>query len=367
MLKRLKRAILGMSKRVRAFELVAGGSWRGARLLILCYHGISLDDEHLWDPELYIPPELFEERLQLLRNGDYHVLPLDEALERLYAKSLPSRSVAITFDDGYADFSLKAVPLLSAYQCPATVYLTTFYCEYNRPVFDVICSYLLWKGRGQIVSGDGLVENGRALDLQTVQGRKGALDAIRGSALRGAWSADRKDAAAAELAARLGVDFDDIRRRRILHLMNPDEVRALPHDLVDVQLHTHRHRTPRNFAQFGHEIEENRSRLEVLTGGMSTREPAHFCYPSGVHEPEFLPWLRTLRVRSATTTMPGIASVDSEPLLLPRFVDTCAVSALEFEAWTTGVAALLPRRRHDPPREAHGRSASDEVIGPNIA
>jgi hypothetical protein len=36
--------------------LVGGSRWRRSRLLILCYHGVSLGDEHGAAPELYIPP-----------------------------------------------------------------------------------------------------------------------------------------------------------------------------------------------------------------------------------------------------------------------------------------------------------------------
>jgi hypothetical protein len=58
-----------------------------------------------------------------------------------------------------------------------------------------------------------------------------------------------------------------------------------------------------------------------------------------------LPWLREFGVRYATTCVPGIAGPDDDPLLLPRFADSCRQSATTFEAWTSGFAAWLPRRR----------------------
>lgn len=339
--------VLGLCRRVGAFELVAGGAWRGARLLIVGYHGISQDDEHEWDPELYMPPEQFAERLRLLRDGGYRVLPLAEALHRLYAKTLPPRSVALTFDDGYANFYTKACPLLAEFGFPATVYLTTYYCEDNRPVFDGVSSYLLWKGRGRRIAGEGLVEAGGTLDLRTAHGRAHAHFRLRESARRRGMTAAEKDALARELASRVDVDYAAIIERRILHLMRPDEVRALRPELVDVQLHTHRHRTPRHAERFGEEIERNRRAIQELTG--AAEERAHFCYPSGMYDLAFLPWLRALRIRTATTCVPGIASPRSDPLLLPRLVDTSLLSPLEFEGWAAGIAELLPRRRHAPP------------------
>jgi len=100
MLRNIKLATLRLLKRSRVFELVGDSDWRRRRLLILCYHGTSLEDEHLWRPELYMRPELLQQRFEILKRGRYAVLPLGEGLERLESGTLPARSVAITFDDG---------------------------------------------------------------------------------------------------------------------------------------------------------------------------------------------------------------------------------------------------------------------------
>ena len=347
MLKTLKRSTLGVSKRLGAFDVAARTPWRDARLLILGYHGISQDDEHEWDPELYMSPEHFRRRLTLLANRGYRVLPLREALRLLHAKSLPPRSVAITFDDGYANFFTHAYPLLADFGFPATVYLTTYYCENNRPVFDVACSYLLWKGRGMVIDGAGLVEKPRALDLRTPESRAEVHATMRRFAARHRLSAAEKDGRVAELASRVRVEYGALREKRLLHLMRPDEVRALSAELVDVQLHTHRHRTPLDRRRFQAEIEENRTRLAAMLPTAATG--THFCYPSGVCHPAFLPWLRDLGIESATTCETGIASSRTDPLLLPRLVDTSVLTDVEFEAWLSGAAVCLPRRRRPPP------------------
>jgi peptidoglycan/xylan/chitin deacetylase (PgdA/CDA1 family) len=109
---------------------------------------------------------------------------------------------------------------------------------------------------------------------------------------------------------------------------------------MDIQLHTHRHRTPSDRTLFLREIEDNRKRIEAMTGS----RPTQFCYPSGAYEEAFLPWLREAGVESATTCDPGIATRSSEPLLLPRLVDSSTLSPVEFEGWLAGVADMLPHR-----------------------
>ena len=118
---------------------------RTQRLLILCYHGFSVEDEHQWNPSLYIDTATFRNRLEMLRSGGYTVLPLGEALRLMYRSELPPRSVVITVDDGTYDFIRFGYPLLREYGFPATLYVSTYYCKFQAPVFDVACAYILWK------------------------------------------------------------------------------------------------------------------------------------------------------------------------------------------------------------------------------
>src|SRR5271166_1102193 len=147
---------------------VAARLRRRNTLLILCYHGISLADEHEWEGGLYITPALFRHRLEVLRNLNTNVLPLGEGLERLQAGTLPPRSVVLTFDDGFYDFHRHAVPLLREFGFPCTIYLTTYYCDYKLPIFNLMASYLLWKsGRAGIATGEGRVREVERLVRQT--------------------------------------------------------------------------------------------------------------------------------------------------------------------------------------------------------
>jgi peptidoglycan/xylan/chitin deacetylase (PgdA/CDA1 family) len=316
---------------------VARSSWRRKRLLILCYHGIATQDEHQWRPTLYMPPGALAERFRIIRESRATVLPLAEAVRRLYAGTLPEKAVAITFDDGGYDFYLSAYPIVREFGFPVTVYQTTYYSDFQKPIFNLACSYMLWKTKSTTVAA------APQLGIMREQSLPADRDTILHAVLN--FAEDRnlggaaKDEVAAQLAAHLGFDYDIFHSTRLFHLMTPDEIVELHGKGVDFQLHTHRHRTPEEQTLFRKEISDNRRRLEQITG----QAAVHFCYPSGVYREQFLRWLHLEGVESATTCEASLAGRSDAPLLLPRLVDTVFKSAFEFEGWLEGTGSLLAR------------------------
>jgi peptidoglycan/xylan/chitin deacetylase (PgdA/CDA1 family) len=339
MLRLLKTNALAIGRGLGIFGMAARSRWRRERLLILCYHGISLKDEHQWR-NLFVTPDFFRRRLETLARLRYRVLPLSEALRLLREGSLPPKSVAITFDDGFHDFHEVAFPLLTRFGFPSTVYQATYYSDYPHPVFNLVLSYLFWRGGGRPLDGAACGVPGR-FDLSTEEERARAVDALLEFAHRGGFTIAQKDELAARIAREFGVDYAEILRRRMLQLMTAGQIAEIAAGGVDVELHTHRHCTPLDEQLFVREIRDNRQWLERAMGGRAE----HFCYPSGQYREEFLPWLRAEHVVSATTCDLGFATRACEPLLLPRLLDSMAVTDVNFEGWLAGVSALLPQRR----------------------
>ena len=94
----------------------------GSGALILGYHRIAGED---WDPfSLSVAPGHFAEHLDVLRR---HARPLSvgQLVRGIEHGRLPPASVAVTFDDGYADNLSRAKPLLEGYGIPATMFVTT--------------------------------------------------------------------------------------------------------------------------------------------------------------------------------------------------------------------------------------------------
>jgi peptidoglycan/xylan/chitin deacetylase (PgdA/CDA1 family) len=341
MIRQLRGVALTILKGGGAFSLVKESRWRQQKLLILCNHGVSLEDEEKWRPSLYMSARQLERRLDIIREGNYTVLPLAEGLERLYRKDLPRRSVALTFDDGGYDFYKQAWPLLQHYGFPATVYLSTYYSELQRPIFGLICSYMLWKARD--TGSVDLNEFGIDLPvaLNSPEAREKVVNHLLQRVAEQGLNGEQEDLIAARLAQRLGIDYLGLRQKRILQLMKREEVKQLAAEGVDFQLHTHRHRTPAIEELFRREIRDNRASIANAVAGK--RE--HFCYPSGAYRPEFLVWLAKEEVVSATTCDTGFATPASHPLLLPRLVDSSGRTDLEFEGWLSGIGYFLSRRR----------------------
>ena len=351
MLRSLRRLTTAALRNLGAFHPIGNSTWRQQRLLILCYHGVSLEDEHQWKPFLYLTPQKLEQRFSILKQEGYSVLPLAEGLQRLRTGTLPPRSVVLTFDDGNYDFFRQAYPLLRRYSFPATVYQSTYYTALELPIFHQICSYMFWQRRGQVISEVQSLGLQAPLDLRTESSRIASLRALIDLADRENRSGRQKDELAQKLAVVLKIDYALLKTTRIAQLMNGSELREITNNGIDVQLHTHRHRMPEDEALFRKEIQDNRATIQQLTG----TAPVHFCYPSGVYGAAFLPWLRKEGIVSATTCDVGLAGQRSDDLLLPRFIDHQNRTALDFESWISGVGDLVAFRRKAKQAAAPGR------------
>jgi len=324
-------------------SVLLGSKWRQQRLPIFCFHGVSTDDEHECFPGFFLTETRFRSRLDVFRRLKMNMLALDEALERLADGSLPPRSAVLTIDDGFQAAYYKARPILNEFGIPAVVYLTTHYSKYQRPIFDNMCVYLLWKGRGRELKWDGFLPR-TLLDEAGQLSVRNLLDAHAKE--RGLSSAE-KDDLLRSLAEHLEIDYDDIKRRRLFYLMNADEVLSWRNSGAAFELHTHRHRVFRTRAPFQETIKRNADELKKITG----HQARHMSYPGGAFLPEHGAWLNEVGIYSGATCVTGFATRQSNPHQLPRVMDTWNVTEAEIEAWLTGVAGLLPTRKY--PLEMH--------------
>jgi len=88
--------------------------------VILMYHHINTLESDEW--QLAVSAENFAEHLSVL--SDFNVISISGMAKAARDKSIPTNSVAMSFDDGYQDNFSNAAPLLERYGYPASFFLT---------------------------------------------------------------------------------------------------------------------------------------------------------------------------------------------------------------------------------------------------
>jgi peptidoglycan/xylan/chitin deacetylase (PgdA/CDA1 family) len=237
--------------------------------------------------------------------------------------------IAVTFDDGYADFRSAAVPLLREYGVPATLFVTT-----NAPAdavpfwWDVLEHAILAPSS----LPDALdLEVREALvswraDLGDRQGLYGTLHRVLGR-LPGPERAERL----AEITAWAGVDGGVRATHRPL---GADDVMALAGtDGIDIGAHGVHHSflSALDPVEQVREIGGSRRWLEDALG----RPVEHFSYPHGDHGPMTVDLVRTAGFRVACTSTPAPVVGRANPLTLPR-VEVPDVDGPAFARWLDG-------------------------------
>lgn len=100
-----------------------GLTYRGYQTVpVLSYHNFSLDKTD----KMTVSKTSFEEQMQLLKDGGYRVISLDQLFDFFdFKKQIPSKSVVITIDDGWKSAYEIAFPVLKKYGYPATLFVYT--------------------------------------------------------------------------------------------------------------------------------------------------------------------------------------------------------------------------------------------------
>lgn len=109
--------------------------------IILLYHRVADTDS---DPQLLcVSPKNFADHMEVLRTT-CRPMSLQKLTERKMLNVWEPPSVAITFDDGYADNFTNAEPILLQNEIPATVFVATgFIGTRQTPYWDELANILL--------------------------------------------------------------------------------------------------------------------------------------------------------------------------------------------------------------------------------
>lgn len=319
----------------------------GARVRILCYHGGSIGDAHIYNPKLFCSPELLEARMQWLQTHGFDLVTLEQAATAS-RRGKPSRrlTTTVTFDDGWHTTANQLVPVLARRDIPSTLYLCTSHFLESWAVGAVTVRYLLWKSglRQANILGMGPGIDG-CYDIATKAARNSAADRIVKAIKLSPPEREARHALFETLAACLKIASDDLGlATRRFEYVNRAELQAIATQGCAIELHGHVHRYPAgNVAAF----KEDLRRCSEIIEAEGLPKPRHYCYPSGNFDRAASGALLDMGIDTATTCVPGLVKQDTlvDRHYLPRFLDGADVSMLEFQSEMSGFSDLLRRLR----------------------
>jgi peptidoglycan/xylan/chitin deacetylase (PgdA/CDA1 family) len=295
----------------RKFELPGpSGSLRrvsAPKFLILAYHRVGLGGVPYYSE---LPQRVFEQQISYLKRN-YGIISLDQLCDELQNPQAADQSIAVTFDDGYADLYDQAFPVLQKYQIPATVYL---------PAKLIDAGEVGWYDRlfvaMQVAPGSEFtieMEKTRTFELKSVEDRFYAAVAM--VKFCRAISDDQRMRFCNEIESRIAIPAGQVRGR----LLNWEQIGTMQKAGINFASHTSTHPVMSRLRpeQVKLELSESKELLEKRVG----REVVHFAYPFGKNAdcgepPNQL--FRECGYRSAATTVIGANSPGVNPFYLRR-------------------------------------------------
>jgi len=315
--------------------------------IILSYHRIADVNN---DPfQLAVAPRRFREHMEVLRRLTKPVVLNSFASRR---RSLGNRwRCAVTFDDGYQDVAEYALPILNAYDIPATIFVSSGCVQTGSEFWwDRLQRCLLTPGRlhwSQLEALDRKLFSSFHDSLIQAE-RYSQEDFLRYGSWT--WKCPIQPTSRHVLFCRMYQHLQSqsaaVRDRLIdilfqicpdaphtvdAHAMSVDELQALSgNPLIEIGSHTLNH----VMLSF---LDEQEQLLEVQEGKRTVerliqRPVASFSYPHGAYTPATLNIARSAGVEIACTTRQTFVSRNNTRLELPR-VSPEAWSGEQLEQW----------------------------------
>ncbi len=280
----------------------------GRRLSILVYHRVLPQSDYL-RPGVPTVSE-FDWQMELVSKY-FTPLSLSTALQLMSEDRLPSRSICVTFDDGYRDNLHHALPILKKWKVPATVFVASGFLNGGRMWNDTIIETI------RNLSGDDLdLESfgmGRypiARPEQRLMACEKVIKELKHLPYRERQEHVDRLAGLVE-ASRLPDDL----------MLNTLELQALSNELVEIGNHTVNHPVLTSLGSdaIEWELRQNNRDLEDII----QKPIRYFAYPNGQPGKDFTEahsrLVRSLGFQGAVTTSWGVSDKKTNPWQLPRF------------------------------------------------
>ncbi|MEP1206029.1 MAG: polysaccharide deacetylase family protein [Rhizobiaceae bacterium] len=275
--------------------------------MILTLHHVSPEPVLKFSPNahLTVRPEFLESVVELLQQRDIEIISLDEAHARITNPLGQTRKfAAFTFDDGYQDTLIHAVPVMKKFDIPYTVYLAPGLIEGTADLW--------WEGI------EALVRQQNRIAVQIAGSRNGPheLDCSSGAAkmesfkfllnyLTNEVPELDQGRVVRELCWLYKIDIEQLNKDQI---MSWDQVRILMEDPnCSIGAHTLNHRALARLTQQQASDEVNQG-AQILASELGER-PQHFAYPYGYRKAAAardFEMMKDMGFKTAVTTRGGM-------------------------------------------------------------
>jgi peptidoglycan/xylan/chitin deacetylase (PgdA/CDA1 family) len=327
--------VIGRATRRLRATLERVGERFARRPVILLYHRIAADGP---DPfGLCVSPAHFAEQLQVLA-AEYEPVSLGELAARVRAGEATRREVALTFDDGYRDNLLAALPLLQRHGIPATFFVVSGQLGSERGFWwDRLAAAFLHDrplpSRILVPIGDQVevVDSSLSHRMQTLHRLHERLMVL---------PSDIRDAA---LSAIFGACAPGCDPKTPAEVLTASEVRSIsghPHMEIGAHSMTHPVLTRLAGEERRAEIRKGRDDLQAVVG----RTIHAFAYPYGYFDDDTVRDVRGEGIEYACTCVPRRIGRGQDPLRLPR-LEARNCGAVEFRR---ALGWSLPRPHFAP-------------------
>ncbi len=291
---------------LKHLSTISSGIGKQKKLLILIYHRV-LDEPDFMRPG-EVDKNVFTWHMELMSRY-FNVLSLKDALKKTDEDNLPPRAVCITFDDGYADNYLNALPILNKFGLEATFFIADGFLN------------------GGIMWNDCVIEGvrnvkGNELDLRDI--KLGDFDI----------SNDGKKASVAETILKTIKHCEPNQRKEYAEyffslipksaseiMLTTGQLRKLHKSGMEIGGHTKTHPILATIdsTQASLEIKENKQVLESIL----ETQINFFAYPNGKpkfdYSPEHVQMVKAFNYQAALSTQWGVMVKSSDRWQLPRF------------------------------------------------
>jgi peptidoglycan/xylan/chitin deacetylase (PgdA/CDA1 family) len=276
------------------------------RLSILIYHRVLPKEDFMRPNEPTV--DTFDWQMELISKY-FSPLSLTDALALMEKGMLPKNAICVTFDDGYADNEKYALPILTKWKVPATVFVSTAFINGGIMWNDIVIEVLRNSGEQFCLDSIGL---GTHITKTNDQKREAAYDII--SRIKHMESSKRSDVIKSIVSictTKLPTDL----------MLKDEELLNLVKAGIEIGGHTVNHPILAKLS--------NEKVLEEVLQGKNTLEKIinkkirYFAYPNGKPSQDYkldqVEMVKKSGFEAALSTVWGVSSSKSDKFQLARF------------------------------------------------